>query len=140
MAYKISKKYKGKDRNRIHQIIKSGIDKNLTTNQIQKNLQKENLGYTRKNIFHDIRLKKASYNIGVKDDGTITYTPTRTRKGRINKQKWFVDVFEKFRIDNNLTTHQARKLIKQEMVTSHKSNAEIELGAKFYDIYKQVFA
>lgn len=140
MPYRISKKYKGKDRTRIHQIIKSGMNKNLNNTEIINNLKKENLSYNNKNMRFDIRLKQASYNIGVRDDGTVTYHSTRTRKGRMNKQKWFIETFERFRIQNNLSVKKARRIIKQELVTSHKSNAEIELGAKFYDIYKQVFA
>lgn len=137
--YKIPKKYKGKDRTRIHQIIKSGMDKNLSTTEIQNNLKKEGLSYRRKNLLFDIRLKKSSYNIGVTNEGKVTYNPVSNSKARTRKQKWFIDVFEKFRIENGLTTKQARKIIKQEIKTSHKNNSERILGKKFYDVYKDVF-
>lgn len=140
MAYKISKKYKGKDRTKIHNIIKSGMDKNLSSTDIIKNLKDNKLSYNDKNMRYDIRLKKASYNIGVTDEGKVTYSSPKNRQSRLRKQNWFNDVFEKFRKENKLSVKQARKLIKQEMVTSHKTNNEIELGQKFYDIYKSVFA
>lgn len=142
MSYRITKNNRktGEDKKKIHKIIKDGMKNNLTTTQIIKNLKKENVSYKKTDMLYDIRFKKASFNIGVKDDGTVTYSTPRNRKSRKRKQDWFMNVFEKFRIENNLNTRQARKLIKQEMVTSHKNKMEESLGAKFYDIYKSVFA
>lgn len=141
--YKIPKDKTSQERQKIHRILKKGLVNNSTTTQIINELKKENLSYRKQDILFDIRLKKSSYNIGVikrgKDKGKITYNVVSSNKARLRKNKWFIEVFEKFRKENGLTTAEARRIITQEVRTGHRNLLEDKLGKKYWELYKDNF-
>lgn len=86
-------------------------------------MKNQGLGYRKTNVLHDIRRKEASY---------LAKSPEK----RANAQRWFDNVYEKFRVDKGLNSRQASKLWEKSVTQSYDTIEEAEEGVEMWELYE----
>ena len=92
----------------IHKTILSDLNKGMSAREIKADLRKKGLGYRDSNLYHDIRRKQASFVKSYDKAGKVKYK-AMGKESRVNSQKWFDNVFEKYRKTKKVTSKQASK-------------------------------
>ena len=128
MSFLTSKKYSGLEKNKIHNIIKSGLDKELPPKEIMLNLKKENLSYRKQNMLQDIRRQNASINV-------------KSPQARDNTQSWFDNVYEPMRKANKWNSKQATEYWNNARTQSYEGLDDMEISdtVAFWEMYKREF-
>jgi len=100
--------------------------KEISTTQIVKNLEKENLTYRRQNMLEDIRRFDAVFR-------------AKTNETREKANKWFENVYEKFRKEKGYTSEQMTEIWKKTVEQSYDTIEEAELGKELWELYEKEF-
>ena len=122
--YKIP--YSKSERNAVHRIIRTSIKRGDSPNQIYNKLVDKGLGYRKQNALADIRLKNATIN-------------AKTPAARKNSETWFLNVFEPFRKQNKMNSHQAKKLWNKAVDESYKLRSDAIFGKQLRITYEKQF-
>jgi hypothetical protein len=98
----------------------------ITNAEIIKELKKEGLSYRRKNMLEDIR----------RLDATIRATNETKRD---NAERWFDNVYEKFRKEEGLSSKEATKKWNRAVLQTADTIKDAEENAQFWDYYHDEF-
>lgn len=83
-GYKVNKAWSREKKVKTINKLKKLVNEGKNTNEIQRELRAEGLGYRRENLQHDIRRYKA-------------FKDSKTPEARAKNKRWFDRVFEPFR-------------------------------------------
>lgn len=114
------------EKSKAEEIIRYGVENELSSKAIRIDLQQEGLSYRKQSSLDDIRRVRVTNK---------ALTGDSTQRAEI----WYENVFEKFRKTHKLDHNQALEHWKKSVTQTAETVEQAELNAEFWDFYNEVF-